>query len=253
MARLLQRMEIVSIYESFMTKNNIGQSEGIRPKSLPFLDHDVFGKWIRQSKPLTILIAEAPLWSYSDELLGPYFYFKEYNKNCTMDMTRILLDSLGISGSSKEARLDLFKGEGYLLLDAIKCPVDVKHLGAPRMRSLLRESGENILAEELRYLESNEQLRCIVTMGGSAARALNAGIPCSKLPRREIKKWIKEFDENESYHRYRAELNDLTSIPVLPWVFPSRWSNPQTYFGGCRLRNAIEKYLKESELDTGSG
>jgi len=250
MVDLLRHEEIEPIYESFIEKNGIVQEKCIRPRSIPFLDHDVFGKWIlRKTKPLTIFIAEAPPWSYSDQSKKPYFYSEEYNKNCVRDMTRILLDSLDIRGSSKKERLELFKKEGYLLLDAIKCPVDVEYLReASKMHSLLRDSGKKILAKELQYLAAEEQLRCIVALGGSSRIALKAGISCKGLPRNRMKKWIQDFDKDKN-PIYRVILSSSVTVPVLPWIFPSPWNDEGKHFAECRMKKAIEKYLEKYEQD----
>lgn len=253
MVKLLQRMEVESIYDSFIKKNNLGQNWGVRPRTLPSFDHAVFENWIlRESKPLTIFIAEAPLWSYSDELKGPYFYCREYNKNCERDMTRILLDSLDIKGSSKEERLEIFKRKGYLLLDAIKCPVDVECLrDAGMLRPLLRDSGKRILAEELRHLAIREQLRCIVALGGSSRIALKAGIDCKGLPTKGVGDWIQRFDKDKS-PVHHAIVTSSVAVPVLPWIFPSQRNGEDAYFARCRLKNAIEEYLESYEQDTKS-
>jgi hypothetical protein len=242
------RSTIVATHLEFIEKSEIMAEYCIRPKVLPFLDHHVFRDWITEKeKSLTIFLAEAPLWSYSEENGGPYFYSKEYNPSRDTDMTRILLDSLNIHGPTKIDRLTTFRDEGYLLLDSIKCPIRVKILGRKHVRAFLYESGRSLLIKELKHLQARKGIRCIVTLGGSSRFALGAGVKCTGLPKKRMKKWIEAFDRDK-FTFCQASLASLKVAPVLPWVFPGRWNRTDGvdgYFADCRLKHAIEKYTNK--------
>jgi uracil-DNA glycosylase len=124
----------------------------------PYVKFQVEQHWKPEDGNIKVLfIAESPPWS------GKQSYF--YNPN-TLEKSSGLRK--GVFKYLKIKSLEEFRGEGYFLIDAIKCRLNKKKSNTNVSKEVSKTCSEQFLEREIRELKT----KTIFVLGNSAKKAL---------------------------------------------------------------------------------
>jgi hypothetical protein len=129
----------------------------------PSADFDIYSDWKPQAITVAF-VAEAPPGN-SDG----YFYDPEPRPNYAETLRRALFEFLRVEGADTRAKLEMFKGRGYILLDTVKCRCRKKGDAGQLPTAIIRTCAGTWLGRELEEVGSPAPI-CL--LGRAALRGL---------------------------------------------------------------------------------